>query len=755
MTQTEVRSAPALARQDEPAILLVNDDPSALFALRTVLSDLEAEIVTAASGEQALLRLLKQDFCLILMDVKMAGLDGFETARLVRSRPRSRNTPIVFLTSHRATDLDRTRGYDVGASDYVFMPVAPEVLKAKVQVFIDGAKGGQHQQRQSDVPHAALTNFALSEALEREIGEVASLKQAQDDAAQDTRHVGGVPNGAETERLILEHAGDFVALLDASGAWLYASPSYRAEFGEAVALGARYLEIVLHEDRDRVRDLIDHPPPGQSHWRVQYRVRGRSERHFETDANPVRSAQGALTQLVLISHDVTERKEMEAYVLHQSFHDSLTGLPNRLLLLDRLSQATAHRERLHARVAVLFLDLDHFKEVNDSLGHAAGDRLLQVVSERLIANVREGDTVARVGGDEFVIMLVDLHQLADAALVADKILAAVSGACQIEGSELHVTPSIGLAIFPEDGTGPDTLLRNADTAMYHAKRDGGAHYCFFTPEMQEVASRRLALGSALQRAIRAGEFVMHYQPKVEAASGAISGFEALIRWPQAEGEPIPPSLFIPIAEETGRIDPIDTWAIGQVAAELQRWSALGFDNVPIAVNVSALQFRRDDVAHSLAAAVEAAQIRPALLEVELTESGVMNNPAQAIETLHQIHSLGMRIAIDDFGTGYSSLAYLKRFPIDKLKIDASFVRDIATDPGDAAIVRAIISLAHVLDMTVVAEGVETEAQLAFLVEHGCDELQGHLFSAAVSNEDALRLLHRGPFSIAHQAGAAP
>ena len=730
--------------RDEPAILLVNDDPGALFALRTVLSDLDTHIVSAASGEQALQRLLRQDFCVILMDVQMAGLDGFETARLVRARPRSRHTPIVFLTSHRATDLDRTRGLELGASDYVFMPVAPEVLKAKVQPFIDGARSARLQRQNATTPER------LSEALDRERDDVTSLKDA---ATPGPAH--RLAGDSEAERLILEHAGDYVALLDASGAWLYASPSYRGEFGAGVQPGASYLDIVVAPERERVRALLHHPPPGQSHWRLQYRVLGRSERQFESSANLVRAPSGALAQLVLISHDITERKEMEAYVLHQSFHDSLTGLPNRLLLHDRLGQATAHRERLNAQVAVLFLDLDHFKEVNDTLGHAAGDRLLQVVSERLVASVREGDTVARVGGDEFVVMLVELHQLADAALVADKILAAVSSGCQIEGSELHVTPSIGLAIFPEDGADPDTLLRNADTAMYHAKHDGGARYRFFEARMQEVASRRLALGSALQRAIRAGEFVMHYQPKVEAASGVIIGFEALIRWPQADGAPIPPSLFIPIAEETGRIDPIGSWAIAQVACELQRWSALGFDDIPIAVNVSALQFRRDDVARRLAQAVEAAHIRPALLEVELTESGVMSNPAQAIETLHRIHALGMTIAIDDFGTGYSSLAYLKRFPIDKLKIDASFVRDIATDPSDAAIVLAIISLAHVLDLTVIAEGVETEAQMAFLIEHGCDELQGHLFSAAVSNEDAVKLLRRGPFSIAHPARPAP
>jgi predicted signal transduction protein with EAL and GGDEF domain len=369
------------------------------------------------------------------------------------------------------------------------------------------------------------------------------------------------------------------------------------------------------------------------------------------------------------------------------------------------------------------------------------------VSERLVASVREGDTVARVGGDEFVVMLVELHQLADAALVAEKIISTVSAACQIESSELHVTPSIGVAIFPGDGGDPDTLLRNADTAMYHAKRDCGVHYCFFTQQMQELASHRLALGSALQRAIRAGEFVMHYQPKVNAASGAIIGFEALIRWPQADGTSIPPSQFIPIAEETGRIDPIGSWAIRQVAAELQHLAALGFGNIPISVNVSALQFRHKDIARSLAAAVAAARIDPAMLEVELTESGVMSNPAQAIDTLHEIRALGMTIAVDDFGTGYSSLACLKRFPIDKLKIDASFVRDIVSDPNDAAIVLAIIGLAHALDLSVIAEGVETEAQVAFLSEYGCDEFQGHYFSAAVSNDDALDLLRRGPFSI--------
>jgi diguanylate cyclase (GGDEF)-like protein/PAS domain S-box-containing protein len=623
------------------------------------------------------------------------------------------------------------------------------VIKAKVQVFIDSART-RTLHRQSDIERTTL-----SQALERELEHVTSLNDALRTEASAREHAETLAHAADTERLIVEHAGEYVALLDSVGAWLYASPSYQTEFGAAIQPGGSYLDIVHADDRDRVQAAITNAAPDETRERLQYRVLGRTERYFDSDTNPVRSPSGAVTQVVIVSRDITERKQMEAYVLQQSFHDGLTGLPNRLLLLDRLTQATAHRERLHAQVGVLFIDLDHFKEINDTLGHAAGDRVLQDVAERLIACVRDGDTVARMGGDEFVVMLVGLHQLEDAALVAEKIIRTVSAACQIEGSELHVTPSIGIAIFPDDGDNPDTLLRNADIAMYHAKHDGGARYSFFAPQMQELAARKLALASALQRAIAAGEFVMHYQPKVDTRTGAICGFEALIRWPQADGMWISPSIFIPVAEETGRIDPIGSWAIEQVAAELKRWRAQGIDNVPIAVNVSALQFRRENVASFLAAAVRAAGVPASMLEVELTESGLMSNPAQAIQTLHQIHDQGMTIAIDDFGTGYSSLAYLKRFPIDKLKIDASFVHDIATDPSDAAIVLAVITLAHVLNLTVIAEGVETAAQMAFLITHGCDELQGNYFSPAVSNDEALALLERGPFSLAQPSVGAP
>jgi diguanylate cyclase (GGDEF)-like protein len=697
---------------ERASILLVNDDPRTLFALRAVLSDLDAQVLTASSGEQALMRLLKQNISLIILDVKMARMDGFETARLIRSRPRSQTTPIIFLTSHRATDVDRETGFAIGAADYLFMPVAPETLKSKVQMLL--AASGQCGER----PAGAAASVAASN-----------------------------PCPAYPP---IPQAGDYVALLDSAATWLYASASFQTRFALPMQPGGSYLAIVHEDDQLRVGAILSELTQGHGPRRLQYKVLGQDERYFETDINVIQGAGGAVEQLVLVSRDITERKEMEAYVLHQSFHDALTGLPNRQLLIDRLGQATAHRDRQQATVAVLFIDLDHFKDVNDTLGHAAGDRLLQDVAERLASCVRDGDTVARLGGDEFVVILLGLRDSEDAALVADKMVARLCAPCQIDGAELHVTPSIGIAIFPDDGVDSDRLLRNADTAMYHAKREGGSRFCFFTAEMQEAARHKLAMGAALQRAIRAEEFEMHYQPKVSARSGEICGFEALIRWPQAAGDWISPAVFIPIAEESGRIESIGRWVLSATTQELQRWEALGFGDVPIAVNLSALQFRSVDLAGDLASVVHATGIAPSMLEIELTETGVMSNPALAVELLNQMHAMGFHISIDDFGTGYSSLAYLKRFPIDKLKIDASFVRDIATDASDAAIVLAIITLGHVLDLTVIAEGVETAEQAAFLMEHGCDEMQGNYFSAAVPNDEALALLRERPFRSTRQ-----
>ncbi len=724
-------------------ILLVNDDPGSLFALHTILTDLDAQIETASSGEEALTRLLKQNFAVIILDVKMAGLDGFETARYIRQRPRTRTTPIIFLTSHRATDLDRARGYELGAVDYLFMPVAPEVLKSKIQVFIDLARN-----RHRADPHDAELRH-VNDSLRQELEHVNRLNEALR-MELATRHLGeNKAQDGSAERLIIQHAGDFVALLDADAAWIYASPSYQAAFGDMIRPGASYLDIVHTEDRVHIRTAFGHLLEGEAQARQQYRVRlpDRSERILESEASLVHGPGGEVTQVVMVSRDITERKEMEAYILHQSFHDALTGLPNRLLLVDRMKQATAHLGRQNAPVAVLFIDLDRFKDINDTLGHAAGDRLLQEVAERLVACVRDGDTVARLSGDEFVVLLAGLNDARDAAVVADKIVCSIMEPCHIGGKELRVSASIGIAVFPEDGRDIDELLRNADTAMYHAKQEGRSRFSFFTSHMNEAASRRLAVGSALRQALKQGEFVLHYQPKVSAATGAICGFEALIRWPQPDGPWISPSQFIPIAEETGHIEPIGKWALQEAASQIRRWRDETDQCCPIAVNFSAWQFRKDGVAQNIEDVLKKSDIPASMLEAELTESAVMDDPVRAIQALNEIRNLGVSISIDDFGTGYSSLAYLKRFPLDKLKIDAAFVRDLATDPDDAAIVLAIITLAHSLNLTVIAEGVETAEQVAFLMEHGCDEMQGNYFSKPVSTEQALDLLKQGRFNL--------
>jgi len=726
---------------DKVRILLVNDDARALFALHTILTDLDAMIDMAASGPEALMRLLKCDFAVIILDVKMTELDGFETARLIRQRPRSKYTPIIFLTSHRATDLDRAMGYELGAVDYLFMPVTPEVLKSKIQVFIDLAK----KNNQSNRGECDLES--VNRSLKQQLEHVTRLNETlQSEIAAYRQPGSGQPEGME--HLIVQYAGDYVALLNADGGWIYASPSYHGELGKAIQPDISYLDIVHADDRERVRSVFYQLIKDNEHVRLQYRVQmpKRGERYLESDASLIRGTSGNAVQVVMVSRDITERKEMEAYILHQSFHDALTGLPNRLLLEDRMKQATAHLGRQHSPVGVLFIDLDRFKDINDTLGHAAGDRLLQEVAERLGRCVREGDTVARLGGDEFVVLLAGLEDIHDAALVAGKIVTAVSDPCHIGGRELRVSPSIGIAIFPDDGQNIDVLLRNADTAMYHAKQEGRSRFSFFASHMNEAANRRLLIGGALQYAIAESSFILHYQPKINARSGQICGFEALIRWPQVNGEWMPPSQFIPIAEDTGRIEPIGRWALLEAARQVQSWHAQGAEYCPVAVNVSAQQFLRRSVTHDIATALKETGIPSAMLEAELTESAVMSDPVEAIQLLTEIRDLGVSISIDDFGTGYSSLAYLKRFPLDKLKIDAAFVRDIIADADDATIVSTIITLAHNLNLTVIAEGVETADQMSFLMEHGCDEMQGYYFSKPVAAEEALDMLKRRRFN---------
>ncbi len=442
------------------------------------------------------------------------------------------------------------------------------------------------------------------------------------------------------------------------------------------------------------------------------------------------------------ARDITARKEAEQHIMYLANHDALTGLPNRILLQDRIRQAIAQARRGNARGAVLFIDLDQFKTINDSLGHDVGDLLLKAVAERLVSGLRSEDTVARQGGDEFIVVLPRVANAQDAGTVAQKLLDALMLPYQAKGSELHTSASIGIAIFPDDGEDGDTLLKNSDTAMYHAKEAGRTNYQFFTPEMNQLAAERQSLGTCLRHALERNELLLHFQPMVDMAGGRLVGMEVLLRWQHPEQGLIPPLKFIPLAEETGLIVPIGEWVLKSACLQLKAWQDQGYDVPLLAINLSARQFRQKTLAETIARILDETGVEARFVELEITESILMDNTDEAAETLRKLNDMGLEISIDDFGTGYSSLSYLKRFPIDKLKIDRSFVQDIATDPDDAAIVTAIIALAHSLQMKVIAEGVEEAAQLAFLSRQGCDQYQGYYFSKPLPAAEVVTKLQR-------------
>lgn len=437
---------------------------------------------------------------------------------------------------------------------------------------------------------------------------------------------------------------------------------------------------------------------------------------------------GGEPHVLCFVQDVTERKEAAARIEYLAHHDALTGLPNRVLFRDRFELASAWAERSGARVALLFLDLDHFKTINDTLGHPVGDRLLECVAERLRECVRETDTISRLGGDEFLIAITDVQDAEAINRTANKILEALGHPFLIDGRELSNTLSIGIAVWPDDGRDFDTLLKKADTAMYQAKSAGRNTARYFAEQMNADALERLQIRSALRRALENREFALHFQPQIELASGRVSGVEALLRWNRDGSGLVPPARFIPAAEESGLIVPIGDWVLHEACTQAMRWQKAGLPEMSVAVNLSAVQFRRGDLERSVSEALARSGLDPSLLELELTESLLIEDAEGVLETVRRLKAIGVRLSIDDFGTGYSSLAYLKRFAVDKLKIDQSFVRDIASDPDDAAIVRAIVSMARTLKLSVIAEGVESEEITRLLGIFHCDEAQGFHFA---------------------------
>lgn len=567
-----------------------------------------------------------------------------------------------------------------------------------------------------------------------------------------------VSTAKEMENLLRRHSQEFQALVDNAPdvivrfdreqRFLYANPAIELVVGikHEECLGKTWGELGLSAEsaeawKHIVREVFEHGEGAT--MECDFNLTPTGLRHFHMRMVPERDMEKRVASVLMIGRDITEHKRNEDQLRYQANHDALTGLPNRSLILDRLKQAMLHAQRSRQSLAVAYLDLDHFKDINDTLGHDAGDELLRQAATRIGAVLRLGDTVGRQSGDEFILLLPDIVHIEDMTIVSEKILNELAQSFQLGGREIYVTCSIGLSVFPSDGEDAETLLSNADIAMYRAKEEGRNAFRFYVSEMDARMRARVELEHDLRLAIRRRELVLHYQPRVSLVTGAVLGFEALVRWNHSERGLISPDRFIGVAEDTGLIVPLGDWVLEEACRCARQWQDMGYHGVRMSVNLSARQFGDPGLVGRVGRVIAEMRLDPALLELEITESTVMHDGEAAIGTLHALKKLGVSLSVDDFGTGYSSLSYLKLFPIDVLKVDRSFVCDVTTDPDAATIVRAITTLAHSLGLSVVAEGAEEAAQVAFLRYVKCDELQGYYFSRPLPEGEAELLLRSG------------
>jgi diguanylate cyclase (GGDEF)-like protein/PAS domain S-box-containing protein len=690
-------------------ILLIQDDPSDANAVREALinsSDGPFKVVWVRRCSEGLERLTREgargtdSITAVLVDLILPDSHGIETFdRLFRAAPK---IPILVLSASQDEHIAKL-AVQRGAQDYL--------LKGHLDSY--------------------LLPKALGSMVERAANAEALFEEK------------------ERAQVTLNSIGDAVMSTDVGGHVTYLNivAERMTGWSRSEAAGHPFGEVFRIVDA-HTRETIQNPMAlairenktvGLTPNCLLIRRDG-IEAAIEDSAAPIHDRRGQVIGAVMVFHDVSTARELSLRISYLAQHDNLTDLPNRVLLSDRLTQAMAMAHRHQRKLAVLFLDGDRFKHINDSLGHVIGDRLLQSVAQRLLDCVRRSDTVSRQGGDEFVVLLSEVTHPQDAAVSAEKILLAMNAPHRIGQHDVHLTMSIGIVTYPDDGTDAETLVRNADFAMYHAKNSGRNNYQFFKPEMNVRAVERQSLENGLRDAIERKEFVLHYQPKMNLETGGIIGVEALIRWHHPERGLVPPVQFIPIAEDCGFIVPIGQWVLREACYQARAWQDSGLRPMRIAVNVSAVELRASGFVAGVNDILTETGLDPRYLELELTESFLMQDSRATVAVLQSLKSMGVQLALDDFGTGYSSLSYLKRFPIDTLKIDQSFVRDLTTDADDASIVTAVISMGKSLHMGVVAEGVETREQLAFLQEQSCPEGQGYYFSRPVVAEEFTQLL---------------
>ena len=693
-----------------PLILVVDDDPTIRMLLREAMEVAGFTIVEAASGQEALSAFAGARPEAVLMDVLMPEMDGFQTCEALRGLPGGDIVPVLMLTGLDDVDSIR-RAFEVGATDFATKPVSWVVLAHRVRYML-------------------RTKRALDEVRSSQAGLASAQRIARLGSWEWDLATGRLQCSEEARRL------------------------FDIEAAEAVEGPEIFFQRLHPEDRTALSRTIEGALREGAPYGIDMRVvlPDGGVRFLREQAEVILDEHGTAARVAGTVQDITDRKQAEEQIRFLAYYDSLTGLPNRLMFTERLKGALVDGRRRGRKVAALFLDLDQFKRINDTLGHSFGDRLLQNVADRLRAclrstdgmmrgdPIRSSDTVARLGGDEFIVSLTDIHRGEDAARVAHRVLDSLKGPFRLDAHEVFVTASIGISLYPDDGEDAETILKNADTAMYHAKDAGRNNYQFYNVSMNALALQRLSLEASLRRALDRDEFLLYYQPQVDVENWRVIGVEALMRWRHPDLGLVPPSDFIPVAEECGLIRPIGDWVLQRACAQIKQWQDRGHDSLRVAVNLSVHQFQQHDLVGAVERGASGAGLDPSSLELEITESVMMHKVEETIVILNNLKDRGVRICIDDFGTGYSSLSYLKRFPIAALKIDRSFIRDIATKPEDAAITAAIIAMARSLKIDVVAEGVETSAQRDFLSEQGCTLMQGFLFSRPLPAEDVTRLL---------------
>lgn len=691
-------------------ILVVDDDVAIRLLARESLEIAGFTVEEAKDGLEALAVFKQTRPDLVLLDVEMPHMDGYQTCAQLRALSYGKTLPILIVTG--LDDVSSIeRAYEAGATDFTNKPINWTILGHRVRYML----------RTSELMDE-LARSQASLAYAQRLAQLGNwewhLETNEVQWSGEIYHILGVAPGSLPMNLM---------------AFLQMVPSK-----DRVILKAKLVEILKTGQSNDITFQI-------------LRADG-AERVIAGHTEAVRNEQGRTVRLLGTLQDVTERKQAEAQIRHLAYFDSLTGLANRQFFHERVTQAFTLAKRFGRQMAVLFLDLDDFKRVNDTLGHNVGDLLLQSVAERLLRTLRDADgvtrtsvqssghEVARLGGDEFMVLLAEINHAEDAAVVARRILETLAQPLCLAGHHVFVTPSMGIAVFPHDGEEVDTLFKNADTAMYHSKRSGKNAYQFYDDSMNRAARERLVLENALRFALDNAEFSLHYQPQLDLQSGVIMGVEALLRWHNPELGHVSPADFIPLAEETGLIIPIGAWVLKTACSQAKAWQIQGLKPLRVAVNLSVRQFMQPDLADIVSQSLAETGLAAGYLELELTENLLMQDVEQAIKTMDTLKAIGVRLAIDDFGTGYSSLNYLRRFPIDQLKIDGSFVQNITSDSNNAAIALAVVSMAHSLKLRVVAEGVETSSQEAFLRSKLCDEIQGFYISRPLPPQELVSLL---------------